>query len=274
MRSSEEGFAHREHRGTESETACTRALALLPVLSENACVRIVLVRPRDPNNIGAVARAMANFGFDDLVVVDAWDPTWREAKSAVGAAHVLESARSVATLDEAIGDCRHVMATTAATGRRLSTEKDPPAAFASMREQGIEPSQTAILFGNEKHGLTSDELDRAHSVVVIPTSERQPSMNLSQAVTLMVWEASRAFGVETLVAEPAPPTGERRATIAEIERLVEAATGTKPGAVELARPAAAAVRFRRLLLRSNPSAADIQLLYALLNSPSDNESQR
>lgn len=237
-------------------------------------MRIVLVRPRDPNNIGAAARAMANFGFDDLVVVDAWEPTWREAKSAVGASHVLESARSVATLDEAIGDCRHVMATTAATRRRLTETTDPPTAFVSMREQGIEPSQTAILFGNEKHGLTSDELDRAHAVVVIPTRARQPSMNLSQAVILMVWEASRAFGVASSAAEPAARRQERRATVAEIERLVEAATGSRAGARKLTKPDAAAGRFRRLLLRSNPSAEDIQLLHALLNSPSDNESTR
>lgn len=234
-------------------------------------MRIVLVRPRDPNNIGAVARVMANFGFEDLVVVGPWDPTWREAKSAVGASYVLESARSVATLDEAIGQCRHVMATTAATRRRLAETTDPPAAFASMREQGIEPSQAAILFGGEKYGLTASELDRAHAVVVIPTSARQPSMNLSHAVTVMVWEASRALGVAKGASEPAARRVEQRATVAEIERLVEAATGTNSGAVELARPDAAADRFRRLLLRSNPCAEDIQLLHALLNRPSDNE---
>lgn len=235
-------------------------------------MRIVLVRPRDPNNVGAAARAMANFGFEDLVVVDPWEPTWREAKSAVGASHVLESARSVSTLEEAIGDCHHVIATTAATGRQLSEALDPVVAFASMREQGIEPSRAAILFGNEKHGLTSEELDRAHAVVVVPTSARQPSMNLSHAVTVIVWEASRAFGAATGASEPAGRGVKQRATIAQIERLVEAATGTKPGAVELARPVAAADRFRRLLLRSNPSAEDIQLLHALLNRQSDNDS--
>ncbi len=254
----------RSHRDTE--------VALCPELSENTGVRFVLVRPRDPNNIGAAARAMANFGFEDLVLVDAWDPTWREAKSAVGATHVLESARSVATLDQAIGDCRYVLATTAATRRRLARSLDPAKAFSAMREQGIEPSDTAILFGNEKHGLTSAELDRCHAVVVIPTSARQPSMNLAQAVALMAWEALRAAGIATAPAGRASTRGERRATVAEIERLVESATGTRRGAVELARPAAAADRLRRLLLRSNPSAADIQLLFTLLNLASDNDS--
>ncbi|MBK6313447.1 MAG: RNA methyltransferase [Blastocatellia bacterium] len=235
-------------------------------------MRIVLVRPRDPNNIGAAARAMANFGLEDLAVVDVWDPSWREAKAAVGASHVLEEARAFATLDEAIGDCQFVVATTAATRRRFVRGMDPDAAFASMVEKGIEPSRTAILFGNEKHGLTSEELDRAHAIVVIPTSFRQPSLNLSQAVALMAWEAWRILGVRADDAQPSVPMkGEERATVGEIERLVAVAIGSESGRRELPRPEAAATRLRRLLMRSNPSAADIQLLFALFNSASDND---
>lgn len=251
------------HRATE--------VALPPDLSENRRVRIVLVRPRDPNNIGAAARAMANFGLDDLAVVDVWDPSWREARAAVGASHVLEGARAFATLDEAIGDCQFVVATTAATRRRFVRGMGPDAAFASMVEKGIEPSRTAILFGNEKHGLTSEELDRAHAIVVIPTSSMQPSLNLAQAVMLMAWEAWRILGGPAHDVPSVPMRSEQRATVAEIERLVGIAVGLQSGRPELPRPEAAANRLRRLLLRSNPSAADVQLLFALFRDASDND---
>ena len=246
-------------------------VALRPELSENHSVRFVLVRPRDPNNIGAAARAMANFGFDDLALVNAWDPTWREAKAAVGASRVIEEARSVSTLDEAIGDCEFVVATTAATRRRLDRFVGPKAAFASMREQGIEPSRAAILFGNEKHGLSSRELDRAHAIVVIPTSALQPSLNLSHAVALMAWEAGCAFGDRTPSRVSSAVFGERRATVAEMERLVAAATESRPGRADLPHPEGAADRLRQILLRSNVTISEVQFLFSILNSPSDND---
>src|SRR5215510_1900510 len=74
--------------------------------------RIVLVRPRDPNNIGAAARAMKNFGFTDLAVVTPHPPVWDEVTSAPNAADVLANARVVATLDEAISNCNLVVGTT------------------------------------------------------------------------------------------------------------------------------------------------------------------
>lgn len=239
-------------------------------------MRFVLVRPRDPNNIGAVARLMANFGFDDLVVVDPWEPTWRESKAAIGASHVLETARVVPTLDEAIGDRTYVMATTAATRRRLTQSLDPRHAVERMAERGIDASRAAILFGNEKHGLSAQELDRAHSVVVIPTSSRQPSMNLSHAVAIMAWEVANAVGL----ASEAPPRSvirarsESHATVDDVERLVKQATDACDGGIELPRREAAAERLRRILLRAELSSADVRLLFALLNIASDNDLSR
>src|SRR5258708_11635864 len=91
--------------------------------------RIVLVRPRNPLNIGAVARAMANFGFQELVVVDPHPPVWDEAKrSARAGESVLRTARCVATLDEALADCTRVAGTTAGSRRHLDRELGPPSA--------------------------------------------------------------------------------------------------------------------------------------------------
>jgi len=84
--------------------------------------RIVLVRPRNPLNIGAAARAMANFGFRDLVVVKPYEPTWQETRSAVGAEDLVRSARSVPTLLDAIGDVALVVGTTAGSRRHLTRD--------------------------------------------------------------------------------------------------------------------------------------------------------
>lgn len=76
-------------------------------------VTIVLVRPRDPNNIGACARAMGNFGLSDLRVVDPYEPVWRESVSAVGAGDIMRQAIKCATLDEALQDTSFSLAATA-----------------------------------------------------------------------------------------------------------------------------------------------------------------
>ncbi|MCC6745007.1 MAG: RNA methyltransferase [Acidobacteria bacterium] len=237
-------------------------------------MRFVLVRPRDPNNIGAAARAMANFGFDDLVVVEPWEPSWREARAAVGASHVLDNARSVSTLDEAIAESTLVAATTAATRRRIGRSIGPREFAGRVAGEGIERSRVAVLFGNEKRGLTSAEIDRAHFVVVIPTRSEQPSMNLSHAVAIVAWEMARMPVPGDGPLQYSRMRGEARATVAEVERLVASATEPEDGSSRLQRPTAAADRLRQLLLRSNPSTADIQLLFTLLKRASDNLSTK
>lgn len=232
-------------------------------------MRFVLVRPRDPNNVGAAARVMANFGFDDLVVVEPWEPTWREARSAVGASHVLERARSVATLDEAIADRAFVAMTTAAARRRLVAPGTPAAVLAAMAETGIATTAAAVVFGNEKHGLSASELARANAVIVVPTDARQPSMNLAQAVAVVSWEVARFIGFPGRPV-PVPARRERPATHAEIERVLDTMTAGARAA-RLPRPRAARDRLRRLLLRGGATAADVQLLLGIVNWPSDNE---
>src|SRR5579863_9134022 len=90
--------------------------------SQRDCIDVVLVSPRNPLNIGAAARAMANFGFSRLTVVAPYEPHWREARSAVGAPELLENARQTATLAEALADCTFV----AGTGTRNHREPDQP----------------------------------------------------------------------------------------------------------------------------------------------------
>jgi TrmH family RNA methyltransferase len=156
--------------------------------------RIVLVRPRNPLNIGAAARAMANFGFDELVVVAPFDPVWREARSAVGAGHVLKSARVADCLPEAIADCSFVVGTT--TGSRRNLDRDPVPLTELTSEPLRIPSRglAAVLFGSEKTGLLNDHLSYCHRLIRIPTTAGCPSMNLGQSVAVCCFELARAAG--------------------------------------------------------------------------------
>jgi TrmH family RNA methyltransferase len=155
---------------------------------------VVLVSTRNPLNIGAAARAMANFGFDDLRIVNPYEVAFREAVSAVGGAHVLKSARVFETVAEAVADCSLVVGTTAAQKRELQQpiERIETGAGAIREYAG----QVALLFGSEKFGLSNDDLSYCHSLLRIPTAPATPSMNLGQAVAVCLYELNRGESVE------------------------------------------------------------------------------
>ena len=157
--------------------------------------RVVLVRPRNPLNIGAAARAMANFGLQDLMVVAPYEPVWQEVRSAVGAKEVVRSARAVERLEEAIGDANLVVGTTA--GGRRNLERDLLSlaelpAWLQARKEGGRARQAVLLFGSEKTGLSNDAMSFCHALVQIPTAPQCPSMNLGQAVAVCCYELARA----------------------------------------------------------------------------------
>ncbi|MBI4422881.1 MAG: RNA methyltransferase [Elusimicrobia bacterium] len=148
-------------------------------------LRIVLVRPRDPNNIGACARAMANFGVRELWVVAPHPPVWREAKSAVGAVDLLAGAREAAAVSEAVRGCRTIWATSSLTGRR------PSIATIDLPLEARPPGPAALLFGPEKTGLNADDLAHASAILRIPTGADCPSMNLAAAVAVACYAWTR-----------------------------------------------------------------------------------
>jgi TrmH family RNA methyltransferase len=154
-------------------------------------ITVVLVRPRNPLNIGAVARAMANFGFANLTVVAPYQPHWHEARSAVGSAQLLENATESPTLAEAVGDCAFVLGTGTLTHRKpeqpvLKLNEVPPL----LTDHLARGSRIAIVFGPEKHGLTREDLSFCHALIEIPTDPGQPSMNLGQAAAVCLYELS------------------------------------------------------------------------------------
>jgi tRNA/rRNA methyltransferase len=155
---------------------------------------VVLVSARNPLNIGAAARAVANFGFDDLRLVDPYEVAFREAVSAVGGAHVLQSARVFATVAEAVSDCSLVIGTTA--GQRRVPQQPVELLAQGMMRVREHQDRTALLFGSEKFGLSNDDMSFCHELIRIPTSPDTPSMNLGQAVAVCLYELVRETGAE------------------------------------------------------------------------------
>jgi TrmH family RNA methyltransferase len=151
-------------------------------------LQVVLVAVRNSLNIGAVARAMSNFGAMQLRVVNPFEEAWREAKSAVGAADLLARAEECAAVAEAVADCSLVVGTTAVGNRQVRQPlRSLPEAGPVIRER-LEKSKVALLFGSEKWGLSNESLSYCHWLLRIPTREEHRSMNLGQAVAVCLYE--------------------------------------------------------------------------------------
>lgn len=190
-------------------------------------VCVVLVRARNPNNIGAVARAMYDFGFADLRLVTDFDRPFEGARSAVDASAVLESARVFGSMAEAVADCTLVMGTTAVGERVLEQPlevlQEAGRRVAPALEQ--EGGRVAMVFGSEKTGLSKAELSHCHALLTIPmrayAGVRHPSMNLGQAAAVCLYELVRGMEPARSGSTPARSggTAPRAMTAGENERL-------------------------------------------------------
>jgi tRNA (cytidine32/uridine32-2'-O)-methyltransferase len=187
-------------------------------------MRIVLCEPQEPGNIGATARAMKTMGLSELVLVAPHEPWLTE--EAHGMAHssqrLLHAAKVVPDLATAVGDCALVIGTTTRRRNRDLRFLDPEEAAALARSVS-EGAPVALVFGNERTGLTNEQLALCHHVARIPLAVHQPSLNLAQSVMIFAYAWSRASGA----------AGAR-------ERAESAAPGTEGGAPIAPRPRVAA----------------------------------
>jgi len=226
-------------------------------------MRTVLVNPRDPNNIGAAARAMANFDLADLVVVAPHPPVWDEVRSAIGAGSVLREARVVRTLAEAVADMEVVGGTTAGTRRVLDRVLDPEHFFATVeRESAWE--RAALVFGNEKRGLRADELALCTHTVRIATSEWQPSLNLAQAVAICCYESWRRRGLGTSTEAARPRRIARRATAESLDRIAAVVERRLAEHRDPSSATRAGSTLRRLLVRAGATEPEVAFVRGLL----------
>lgn len=154
-------------------------------------LRVVLVDPRNPLNIGAAARAMSNFGFSEMRLVNPYQVAFREAKSAVKSQHVLRDAKEYGSLAEALSDCALVVGTTSRGPRALEhpLKRLEQGGRAIAKKLAVAP--VALLFGSEKFGLSNEDLSHCHWLLRIPTREEHGSMNLGQAVAVCLYEIIR-----------------------------------------------------------------------------------
>jgi TrmH family RNA methyltransferase len=175
---------------------------------------VVLVRPRNPLNIGAVARAMSNFGFRRLRVVNPYEVAFRDARSAVGAADLLSNAEEYSNVGEAIADCGLIVGTTAVHRRVLQNplRRLDEDGGRLIREE-LSSGRVALLFGSEKVGLSTADFTHCHWLLHVPTLQDHISMNLGQAVAVCLYEIARNVNGERL-AEEMP-----RASAGEVEMI-------------------------------------------------------
>jgi tRNA/rRNA methyltransferase len=223
-------------------------------------LRVVLVETRNPLNIGAAARAMANFGFAHLRVVQPYDVAFREARSAVGAAPLLRSAEEFPTVPEAVADCRLVVGTTSVGHRQLEHPLHRLEPGARLIEQRLAEAPVALLFGSEKFGLSNDDISHCHWLMRIPTVDTDLSMNLGQAVAVCLYELAR-----DPQAQPSPDRV-KRASAGQNEQITSMLLDVlrRSGYVNPIIEASTDEKIRRLIRRLNIGARDAPVLMGML----------
>jgi len=223
-------------------------------------LRVVLVATRNPLNIGAAARAMSNFGARHLRLVNPFELAFREARSAVGAAELMASAKEYGTVAEAVADCRLVVGTTAAGRRELQHElRRLEEGGRTIRKQ-LGAGRIALLFGSEKVGLSNEDMGHCHWLMRIPTRAEHGSMNLGQAVAICLYELVRSGKIVAV------KSGKSQAAAADLERLTQLlleVLGTS-GYVKPRVAAATEEKLRRMVRRLNLSDADAELWLGML----------
>ena len=193
-------------------------------------LRVVLVRARNPLNIGAAARAMSNFGFGHLRLVSPYELAFREARSAVGAAELLRQAEVFDSVSEAVRDCTLVVGTTAAERRELQHPLRRLEYGGRLVRAHLAAAPAAVLFGSEKHGLSNDDMAHCDWLLRIPTREEHGSMNLGQAVAVCLYELirnPRAAG-RSPKAPAAAPSGDIERITGMLEEALEASGYLNP----------------------------------------------
>ena len=223
-------------------------------------LRIVLVEPRNPLNIGAAARAMLNFGFSELWIVNPWEKAFRDAKSAMGAAQVLQDARVTTDLAEALGPAELVAASSALQGRKTDIVQRELAPGALALRTRLDEGPAALMFGSEKFGLSREQLSFCDWILTIPTDPDCPSMNLGQAVAVCCYElARRAKPIPTLRTPASISAEERDRILGMLLPILDDAGFLFEGAEESQTP-----KIRRWILRLRLAPKDGLLLQGML----------
>ena len=225
-------------------------------------LRVVLVSPRNPLNVGAAARAMSNFGCLDMRLVNAYRVAVDEARSAVKAGAVLEKAREFATLAEAVADCSLVVGTTSIGNRELQHSlRRLETGGLAIRKHMAAGAPAAILFGSEKFGLSNDDMTHCDWLIRIPTRDEHGSMNLGQAVAVTLYELIRSPR-----AVRAEPRAKKSATVEQLERFTSLLLDAmrESGYIQEKTAESTERKTRRLVKRLDLPATDAEVWQGML----------
>lgn len=234
-------------------------------------VRIVLINPSHPGNIGAVARAMKTMCLQHLYLVDPKVFPHADATArAAGADDILAQAKLCKTLDEALGDCELIIGTSARM-RSISCPVVGPEECAQQLELKSQAHNIAIMFGREHSGLTNKEVDRCHNLIHIPTNGEFSSLNLAAAVQIVAYELLKAkTALKTTLKEHESHEDQRTkpATVDDMElfyaHLEQTLIGT--GFIDPAAPRHIMRRLRRLFNRAHPEVVEVNILRGILTA--------
>ena len=230
--------------------------------------RIVLVRPHYAGNLGSTARVMRNFGLSELVLVAPYASTndldaRRLATHGLG---ILDTARTVSELSDAVADCVFTVATSALTAgiHRKGIIGTPPETLPGLVSTA-ERGPVAIVFGPEPHGLSNAEIAHCHGMVHIPVDPKYPAMNLAQAVTVCCYEYRKAWSTAANTEKNLPSAGPKIAPHVDQERMFEHLREalTAIGYLYDERSATLMHGIRQLIGRSLPTPQEVRLLHGL-----------
>ncbi|HEX3156322.1 MAG TPA: TrmH family RNA methyltransferase [Candidatus Angelobacter sp.] len=242
----------------------------MPTPSDCDQLCVVLVSTRNPLNIGAAARAMSNLGFMHLRVVNPYEASFREARSAVGAAPLLPRAEQYSSVAEAVADCSLVIGTTAGANRELNHPlRRLQDAAPVIRKRLKAGGRVALLFGSEKRGLSNDDFSHCNWLMHIPTREEYTSMNLGQAVAVCLYELAHGTAkarnrtrskANTRTEKP------KRAASGELERITTMLIDALRASGYLGERSVAAKeeKVRRMVRRLELSSADAEIWLGML----------
>jgi TrmH family RNA methyltransferase len=225
-------------------------------------LRVVLVSPRNPLNIGAAARAMSNFGFTDMRLVNPYDLAYREARSAVRSRYILEQSRVCQTIIDAVADCTLVVGTSAGGNRDLHVPSYRLETAGRLIREHMQTGRIALLFGSEKFGLSNDDISYCHWLTRVPTRTEHASMNLGQAVAICLYELKR----DEAAATAAPFTPRENASAEELERITAVLMNllVESGYAQERTLESTELKLRRLVHRVGVSTPDAEAIVGML----------
>ena len=219
-------------------------------------VRIILMEPKFEGNVGAIARSMANFGFDDLVLINPCELGGDAQARAKHGYHILESARYVKSMQEAIEGCTLIVGTSGVTTEGDKNYTRIPVPVKEFVEKVKEYQENiAIIFGREDVGLLQEDLEKCDMLITIPTGKEYPILNLSHAATIVMYELC-----DGKLHKPVPASKEDKERLfTSFEELM--IVGNYPEH----RRHDTAVMFRKMLGRSIPSTYEYHTLMGVFN---------